>query len=142
MVVATPVIGDGLAFVTAGYPPVRPVYAVRPGQRGDLSLPKGEHTSKAVAWSHARGGTYIPSPILYRGILYTCNNNGVLTAYRAETGEQLSIIRLSAAGSLLFRLSGRGRRQALFRERDGRRLHSARRPRAGAPRRPADGRRQ
>lgn len=97
VVVATPVIGDGLAFVTAGYPPVRPVFAVRPGQRGDLSLPKGERSSKAVAWSHARGGTYIPSPILYRGILYTCNNNGILTAYRAETGEQLSMSRVSTA---------------------------------------------
>ncbi|HUQ14547.1 MAG TPA: PQQ-binding-like beta-propeller repeat protein, partial [Gemmatimonadales bacterium] len=96
VVVATPVIGDGLAFVTAGYPPVRPVFAVRPGQRGDISLPKGERSSKAIAWSYARGGTYIPSPILYRGILYTCNNNGILTAYRAETGEQLSMIRLSA----------------------------------------------
>ena len=95
VVVATPVVGDGLAFVTAGYPPIRPVYAVRPGQRGDLSLAKGESSSKAIAWSHPRGGTYIPSPILYRGILYTCNNNGILTAYRAETGEQLSVIRLS-----------------------------------------------
>lgn len=95
VVVATPVVGDGLAFVTAGYPPVRPVFAVRPGQRGDLSLPKGERSSKAIAWSHARGGTYIPSPILYRGILYTCNNNGILTAYRAESGEQLSMSRLS-----------------------------------------------
>jgi len=99
VVVATPVVGDGLAYVTAGYPPVRPVYAVRPGQRGDLSLSSGESSSKAIAWSHARGGTYIPSPILYRGILYTCNNNGILTAYRAETGEQLSMIRLSAAGA-------------------------------------------
>lgn len=95
VVVSTPVVGDGLAFVTAGYPPIRPVYAVRPGQRGDLSLAKGESASKAIAWSHPRGGTYIPSPILYRGILYTCNNNGILTAYRAETGEQLSVIRLS-----------------------------------------------
>lgn len=99
VVVATPVVGDGVVFVTAGYPPVRPLFAVRPGQRGDLSLPPGQRTSKAIAWSHARGGTYIPSPLLYRGILYTCNNNGVLTAYRAETGEQLSLLRLSAAGA-------------------------------------------
>jgi hypothetical protein len=48
----------------------------------------------ARAW-----GSYIPSPILYRGILHTCNNNGILTSYRAETGEQLSMIRLSAAGA-------------------------------------------
>ena len=99
VVVATPVIGDGLAFVTAGYPPVRPVFAIRPGHRGDLSLPAGESKSAAVAWSHPRGGTYIPTPILYRGILYTCNNNGVFTAYNAETGEQLSITRLSPSGT-------------------------------------------
>ncbi len=105
VVVATPVIGDGLAFVTAGYPPVRPVFAVRPGGRGDLSLPKGERSSKAVAWSYTRGGTYIPSPILYRGILYTCNNNGILTAYRAETGEQLSMIRLTATATASFSAS-------------------------------------
>ena len=99
IVVATPVIGDGLAYVTAGYPPVRPVYAVRPGHRGDLTLPDGEDASPAIAWRHDRGGTYIPTPILYRGIFYTCNNNGILTAYRAATGEQLSRTRLSAAGA-------------------------------------------
>jgi outer membrane protein assembly factor BamB len=99
VVVATPVIGDGLAFITAGYPPVRPVFAVRPGHRGELTLPTKESPSPAVAWSHNRGGTYIPTPLLYRGILYTCNNNGVFTAYDAKTGEQLSIIRLSAAGA-------------------------------------------
>ncbi len=99
VVVATPVIGDGLAFVTAGYPPVRPVFAVRPGQRGDLTLPAGQRASAAVAWSHARGGTYIPTPLLYRGLFHTCNNNGILTTYRAATGEQLSQIRLSEAGA-------------------------------------------
>jgi outer membrane protein assembly factor BamB len=99
VVVATPVIGDGIAFITAGYPPVRPVYAVRPGHRGDLSLPSGERSSAAIAWSQPRGGTYIPTPLLYRGILYTCNNNGVFTAYRASTGEQLSQLRLSSAGA-------------------------------------------
>ncbi|HYO11865.1 MAG TPA: PQQ-binding-like beta-propeller repeat protein [Thermoanaerobaculia bacterium] len=99
VIVSTPVVGNGMAFVTAGYPPVRPVYAVRPGHRGDLTLPKGERASPAVAWSHPRGGTYIPTPILYRGLLHTVNNNGVLTTYRAETGEQLSMIRLSASGT-------------------------------------------
>jgi outer membrane protein assembly factor BamB len=94
VVVATPVVGDGMVFVTAGYPPIRPVYAVRPGQRGDLSLPEGRRASAAIAWSHARGGTYIPTPILYRGHLYTCNNNGILTCYRADTGEQIYETRL------------------------------------------------
>ena len=99
VVVATPVVGDGMVFVTAGYPPVRPVYAVRPGQRGDLTLPEGKRQSAAIAWSHARGGTYIPTPILYKGHLYTCNNNGILTCYRADTGEQVYQTRLGETGA-------------------------------------------
>ena len=99
VVVATPVVGDGMAYVTAGYPPVRPVFAVRPGHRGDLSLPVGQSATPAIAWSHPRGGTYIPTPILYRGLLHTCNNNGILTTYRAETGEQLSLLRVSTVTS-------------------------------------------
>jgi outer membrane protein assembly factor BamB len=94
VVVATPVVAEGMALVTAGYPPVRPVYAVRPGHRGDLSLPEGQRSSDAVAWSHARGGTYIPTPLAYRGFLYTVNNNGILTAYRLATGEQVYQTRL------------------------------------------------
>jgi outer membrane protein assembly factor BamB len=98
VVVATPVVGGGQIFVTAGYPPVRPVYAVRPGHRGDLSLPEGQTKSAAVAWSHARGGTYLPTPLLYGDQLYTVNNNGLLTSYRADTGEQVYQTRLAEGG--------------------------------------------
>jgi outer membrane protein assembly factor BamB len=102
VVVATPVLGDGLAYVTAGYPPVRPVYALRPGGRGDVTLQAGQTagaTAGAVAWSHPRGGTYIPTPLFYRGLLHTVNNNGVFTTYKAATGEQLSSIRISPSGA-------------------------------------------
>lgn len=98
IVVATPVVGAGNVFLTGGYPPVRPVYAVRPGHRGDLSLPEGQAASAAVAWSHARGGTYLPTPILYGDHLYTCNSNGLLTCYRADTGEQVYQTRLAEGG--------------------------------------------
>jgi outer membrane protein assembly factor BamB len=57
VVVSTPVAGEGMVYLTAGYPPVRPVYAVRAGHRGDLSLGEGSRASGAVAWSHPRGGT-------------------------------------------------------------------------------------
>ncbi len=99
IVVATPVVADGVAFVTAGYPPVRPVYAIRPGHRGDLTLPQGERQSAAVVWSHARGGTYIPTPLHYRGHLYTVNNNGILTCYDAATGRQAYQTRLGETGA-------------------------------------------
>jgi outer membrane protein assembly factor BamB len=86
-VVASPVAGEGLAFVTGGYPPVRPIYAIRPGQRGDVSPSPGQTASAGVAWSHERGGSYIPTPVYYDGYLYTLNNNGMLGCYRGGTGE-------------------------------------------------------
>ena len=97
--IGSPVIHGNLAIVTAGYPPVRPVYAVRAGARGDISLPAGRTTSDAIAWSHDRDGTYISSPIVYRGLLYTLNNNGILTAYDATSGERLYRARVGGGGA-------------------------------------------
>ncbi len=97
-VIATPVVGRGLAYVTAGYPPVRPIYAIRPGHRGDLSLPDGQTTSAAIAWSRQRGGTYIPTPLLYGEYLYTVNVNGIIACYHADTGEQVYEARVAGTG--------------------------------------------
>jgi outer membrane protein assembly factor BamB len=99
VVVATPVVGEGMAFVTAGYPPVRPIYAIRPGGRGDLTLAEGRAGSDTIAWSHRRGGTYIPSPVLYRGHLYLLNNNGILSCYRVRDGEQVYQTRVGPQGT-------------------------------------------
>lgn len=96
--VGTPVVGDGLVYITGGYPPVRPIYAVKPAASGDISLPKDKTSSEAIAWSNT-SGTYIPTPIYYDGILYTCGNDGVLTAYDARTGERLYRARVGGGGS-------------------------------------------
>jgi hypothetical protein len=97
--IGTPVVHRDTTIVTAGYPPVRPVYAVRAGARGDISLPQGKTASDAIAWSHDRDGTYISSPIVYRDQLYTLNNNGILTAYDANTGERIYRARVGGGGA-------------------------------------------
>jgi outer membrane protein assembly factor BamB len=97
--IGTPVVHRNLAIITAGYPPVRPVYAVRAGARGDISLPAGKTASDAIAWSHDRDGTYISSPIVYRNQLYTLNNNGILTAYDVESGARLYRARVGGGGA-------------------------------------------
>jgi outer membrane protein assembly factor BamB len=97
--VATPVARDGIVYVTAGYPPVRPVYAIKVGAKGDISLPEGKESSEAIAWSNAREGTYIPTPILYGDYLYTCGNNGVVTAYEARTGQRVARTRVGSGGA-------------------------------------------
>ena len=86
--VGTPVAGHGLVFVTGGYPPVRPIYAIRPGAGGDISLPKGSDSSDAIAWSNMTDGTYIPTPLVYGQYLFTMGNNGIVNAYNAQTGER------------------------------------------------------
>jgi outer membrane protein assembly factor BamB len=96
--VGTPVVGDGLVYVTGGYPPARPIYAVKPTAVGDISLPKDTTSSDAIAWSNTNG-TYIPTPIYYDGLLYTCSNDGVLTAYDAKSGERVYRARVGGGGS-------------------------------------------
>ena len=97
--IGTPVAGPDLVYVTGGYSPVRPVYAIRPGFAGDLSLERGSSASDAIAWSYNRYGTYIPTPIVYQGLLYTLNTNGVLSAYDAQTGESVYRRRIGPGGA-------------------------------------------
>lgn len=96
--VGTPVVGDGLVYITGGYPPVRPIYAVKPTASGDITMPKEATSSDAVAWSNT-AGTYIPTPLYYDGILYTLNNEGILTAYDAKTGTRHYRARVGGGGS-------------------------------------------
>ena len=80
----TPVIAEGAIYITGGYPKGRPIFALRPGAKGDIS----SQASDWVLWKTERGGPYTPTPIVYRGHVYTVQNNGVLTCYDAKTGQQ------------------------------------------------------
>ena len=95
----TPIFADGLHIVASGRAPERPVFAVRPGARGDLTLPAGVTESTAVAWSKAGRGSYMPTPLAYRGVLYILANNGVFDAYDITTGKELYRQRLPLIGS-------------------------------------------
>jgi outer membrane protein assembly factor BamB len=96
--VPTPIYAQGLIFVTSGYRPLQPIYAIRPGAKGDISLPKNQSTSDAIAWSLPKAGPYMPTPIVYGELLYVCTNNGMLTCYDATTGKQVYRERLAVIG--------------------------------------------
>lgn len=87
--IPTPISGPGVIIVTNGYMGVQPIFAIKPGASGDITL-KGDRTSSdAIAWSTTRGGPYIPTPIIYGGQLYVLGINGVLAAYHVSTGERI-----------------------------------------------------
>jgi outer membrane protein assembly factor BamB len=84
--VPTPIAADGLIVAMSGYQPAKPIYAIRAAASGDISLRDGETANAHVAWSRMRGGSYIPTPLAYRGYLYALSTNGVLACYDLETG--------------------------------------------------------
>jgi outer membrane protein assembly factor BamB len=94
----TPFVAHNLIFVTSGYAPIQPIYAIRPGATGDITLKEGQESSASIAWSKKRGGPYMPTPVVYEDLLYTCSNQGVLTAYNARTGERVYQQRLADRG--------------------------------------------
>jgi outer membrane protein assembly factor BamB len=95
----TPIFGDGVFVVASGRAPERPLYVVRPGSRGDLTLPQGATQSSAIVWSRTGRGSYMPTPIIYGGLLYVLANNGVLDAYNLRTGDEVYRQRLPVIGS-------------------------------------------
>jgi outer membrane protein assembly factor BamB len=95
----TPIFSNGLFVVASGRAPERPIFAVRPGSRGDLTLGRNQTSSGAIAWSHTARGSYMPTPLAYRGLLYVLANNGVLDAYDLTTGREIYRQRLPLIGS-------------------------------------------
>lgn len=93
----TPVSDRGLVYVTSGYR-TRPIFAIRSGATGDISLAAGERSNAHVAWSSPRDGPYIATPLAYRGHLYVVSANGVLTVFDAVTGERAYQRRIGDAG--------------------------------------------
>lgn len=96
----TPLAGEGLLFVATGSQGEsnRPVFAVRPGGSGDISLAEGEDANDYVAWTHPRFSAYTSSPLLVNGRLYIVNDNGILAVHDAKTGERLYRARVGGGG--------------------------------------------
>ena len=91
IVIPTPFTKDGLLYLTSGYvgDQNRPVYVIKPGAKGDITIPKGQTTGEFVQWYLPQAGPYNPSPLLYGGIYYTLLDRGFLTAHDAKTGKEI-----------------------------------------------------
>jgi len=95
----TPIAADDMFVVASGRAPERPIFVVRAGARGDLTLPAGRSQSASIVWSRMGRGSYMPTPLIYKGILYVLANNGVLDAYDLRSGQELYRQRLPLIGS-------------------------------------------
>ncbi len=89
--IPTPFARDGLLYVTSGYvlDKKKPVFAIKPGASGDISLAPDETSNEYIEWFRKDAGPYNPSPLLYGDYLYVLLDRGFLTCYNAKTGEQV-----------------------------------------------------
>jgi len=79
--IPSPVAEGGMVFAMSGFKGNR-LSAIRLADaRGDIN------GGKAVAWTLDRDTPYVPSPLLYDGLLYFLKNNaGILSAFDATSG--------------------------------------------------------
>ena len=117
--VGTPVVMDNLIFISNGYAPLQPIYAIKPGGNGNISIADSLNSGEFIQWYTKKGGTYMPTLIGYNGYLYTLNNNGALSCYDAKTGakkyretlkdgESFSASPVAADGKLYFTSEEKG----------------------------------
>lgn len=88
--IPTPVGGNGLLYICSGFVgdrKNRPVYAIRPGASGDITLKDKQDTGKYIAWYHKFGGPYNPSPITYGDHFYILYDRGTVSCYDGRTGK-------------------------------------------------------
>jgi outer membrane protein assembly factor BamB len=80
----SPFVSDGLLVFAGGYRG-RPLYALKPGASGDVSVAEGA-SGAFLAWRSEPGGPYTTTPLAYRGRVYAVRDEGILTALDAKTG--------------------------------------------------------
>jgi len=85
--VPIPIVSDDLIFITNGHGRMRPVYVIKLSAKGDISLADKETANEHIVWSIARGGNYMTTPIVYKGLLYCCSDQGDLSCFEPKTGE-------------------------------------------------------
>jgi outer membrane protein assembly factor BamB len=80
--IPSPVYADGIVYLMSGFRG-NALKAIRLAEaKGDVS------GTSAVVWEYAQDTPYVPSPLLYDGILYFLkSNNAILSAFDAKTGK-------------------------------------------------------
>lgn len=81
--IPSPYASEGLLFINGGKG--GGLFAVKPGGTGDIST-AACRPSEYVAWSQERGGTYLPTQVVYEGGVYVLTETGILSRYEAQTG--------------------------------------------------------
>lgn len=89
--IPTPFAKDDLLYVTSGHVmnKFKPLMAIRPGAKGDITLADDKTTNDYVVWCQKTAAPYNPTPVLYDNKVYVCLDGGFFACYDAKTGETI-----------------------------------------------------
>ncbi len=87
----------GMLYVSSGFfrDNMRPIYVIKPGAHGDISLAEDETSNEFIKWSNQSIGPYNTSPLLVGDYLYVLYDQGIFSCFDAHTGKQIYKKRLS-----------------------------------------------
>jgi outer membrane protein assembly factor BamB len=86
---------DEWAYYRAALDSENGMLAIRLGGSGDM-------TDSAIRWKYQRSVPQLPSPLIYQGVLYMVNDNGIVTTLNPQTGDVLKQGRLTGAPGAVF----------------------------------------
>ena len=95
----TPIYSEDLIVVASGRRPEAPIFVIKAGASGDITLAKGETANQHVAWSKTQRGSYMPTPLIYGDNLYVLANQGVFDCYNLRSGQEVYRERIPHQGS-------------------------------------------
>ncbi|MCP4173772.1 MAG: PQQ-binding-like beta-propeller repeat protein [Fuerstiella sp.] len=88
--IAMPFDHNGLLYVSSGYVgdrKSRPIYAIKPGAEGDITLAEDEVSNDSIAWCQKMAGPYNPSTLIYEDRLYVLYDFGFIACFNPASGE-------------------------------------------------------
>jgi outer membrane protein assembly factor BamB len=100
--IQSPFAWNDVLFLTSGTSgdTNKPIVAVRPGGTGDITPTEPENKNEHVVWyERIAGGTYLPTPVVYRNALYVLYDKGIFSRYRLDNGERVFRARVAPGAS-------------------------------------------
>ena len=91
LTIPTPFTAHGLLYLGSGYvlSQQKPLYAIRPGATGDITLKDDETSNASVAWCQKKAAPYNPSFLVYGEYCYVLYDMGFFGCYDARTGKEI-----------------------------------------------------
>jgi len=91
--IATPYEHNGLLYVTSGYvgdKRRRPIFAIKPGASGDITLGEDETSNEWIEWCQKLGGPYNPSTIIYDDRMVVLYDFGFIASFNPADGSEVT----------------------------------------------------